>query len=131
LTVRLFKLNLGSSLEFYGTVWDGFRARVEPLTCGFNLHVSLAGEKTGRPLHLAFDALVLAVQDIEAHYKKIDTEVKARPARLPPATRSFDKHYQKACGFPFMTSYTVDGQEQTFTYNQHLIESKLVFLATT
>ncbi len=101
--------------------------RIEPLTRGFNYTTHWLGEDR-ETIASGFDALVLAVQHLEVHYKKIATEAKAGPA---PATKSFDKHHQKACGFPFVTSYTVDGQEQTFTYNQRLIESKLVFLATT
>ena len=101
--------------------------RIEPLTRGFNLTTHWLGEDR-ETIASSFDALVLTVQHLEEHYQKIATEAKAGPA---PAMKSFDKHHQKACGFPFVTSYTVDGQEQTFTYNRRLTESKLVFLATT
>jgi len=97
--------------------------RIEPLTRSFNFTTHWLGEDR-ETVASGFDALVLAVQYLEVHYKKVATEAKAGP------TKSFDKHHQKACGFPFMTSYTVDGQEQIFTYNQRLMESKLVFLAT-
>jgi hypothetical protein len=67
-TIRLFMVYSGSYLGFYGAVWDGERARVEPLTVGFDLATHWRETKARAS---SFDALALAVQNIEAHYQRI------------------------------------------------------------
>jgi thiamine kinase-like enzyme len=114
----------GSHLGFYGALWDGNRVRVEPLTPIFDLSTHWREKRARHAIASALDALMAAVDNIEAHYKSIQADAKANQFQW--RTTLF---LQKARGFPFMTSYEDDGQRVTFTYHERLDDEKLIFSA--
>jgi hypothetical protein len=86
----------GSYLAFYGALWNGERVRVEPLTPGFDLTTHWMETKTRDTIASSFDALVLAVENIQAHYDKIEAE-----AHVNPAPKPYNPQLQRALTFPF------------------------------
>ncbi|KAI0289256.1 hypothetical protein BC826DRAFT_1107124 [Russula brevipes] len=118
-------VEMGSLLGFYGAAWDGNRVRVEPLTHMYDLWNHGKEMSTTYAIASALDALMAAVDNIEAHYHSIEAE-----ANEKPVPRKNDPRPQKARGFPFMTSYEDDGQRVTFTYSARLDVKKLVFSAS-
>jgi hypothetical protein len=116
----------GSYMGFYGAAWDGKRIRVEPLTPLFNLTIHWLDRKARNAIVSSLDAFVAAVNHIEAHYKSIQADAKAKPTR----PKTYDPLLQKARFFPFKTSYKHLGEEITLTYDERA-DSNLVFFATT
>jgi hypothetical protein len=96
--------------------------RAEPLTPLFDLSVHWR-RGAAHTIASALDALVAAINNIEAHYKAIDAAGKAKSASMKDGPR-----LQKARGFPFMSSY--DEGRTTFTYKERLDDDKLIFFAT-
>ncbi len=123
-TSHLLMIYSGSYFAFYGALWDGDRVRVESLTPSFDLATHWRESKTRKAIASSFDALILAVENIQAHYNKIEAE-----AHVNPAPKPYNCRLQKACNFPFMTSYVKGGQEISFTYVERLDEDKLLFSA--
>jgi hypothetical protein len=123
---HLLMIYSGSYLAFYGALWDGDRVRVEPLTPSFDLTTHWRESKTRDTMASSFDALVLAVENIQAHYDKIEAE-----AHVNPAPKPYNRQLQRALNFPFLTSYvdSNSGQKTSFTYVERLDEGKLVFSA--
>jgi serine/threonine protein kinase len=80
--------------------------------------------KSREEMASSFDALVLAVNTIRTHYKKIKVE-----AHATPAPKLYNQRLQKSRKFPFMTLYIDGGQETSFTYVERLDEQKLIFSA--
>ena len=122
-TSHLLMIYSGSYLAFYGALWDGDRVRVEPLT-GFDLTTHWMERKTRDTIASSFDALVLAVENIQAHYDKIEAE-----ARVNPAPKPYNPQVQRALNFPFLTSYVDSAQKTSLTYVERLDKEKLVFSA--
>jgi len=125
-SVHLFMVYAGSYLGFYGAVWDGKRARVEPLTPIFDLSTHWKETKARWTIAASLDAFMVAANSIEAHYKSIEAEAKVNPT--PPEGYNLD--LQKARGYPFLTSYEDNGREINFMYNERLHDEKLVFSAS-
>jgi len=117
-------VEMGSLLGFYGAAWDGNRVRVEPLTHMYDLWDHGKEMSTTYAIASALDALMAAVDNIEAHYKSIQADAKTNPTSVEN-----DSLLQKARGFPFMTSYEDGGQRVAFTYNERLDDEKLIFSA--
>ena len=113
----------GSYFAFYGALWDGDRVRVESLT-SVDLATHWRESKTREAIASSLDALMLAVENIQAHYNEIEAE-----AHVNPAPKPYNRHLQKARRFPFVTSYNNNGQETSFTYVERLDDAKLLFSA--
>ena len=112
-------------MGFYGAAWDGERVKVEPLAPGLDLATHWR-ERNGRhAIASCFDALVVATEHIQVHYRSIEAEARANQAHS-----AYDPHIQTARKYPFLTSYDDDGQETSFTYDRRREEDKLVFSAT-
>jgi len=124
-TSQLLMIYAGSYFAFYGAAWDGERVRVESLICPLDLATHWMESKSRAEMASSFDALVLTVNDIHAHYKKINAEAHATPAPKP-----YNQHLQKSRKFPFVTSYIDGGEETSFTYVEQLDEQKLLFSAS-
>lgn len=124
LSIYWFKVYAGPYLGFYGAVWDGKHVRVEPLTPLFDLSTHWREANERFAIAASLDALVLAVNNIEAHYKSIEAEANVN---FPP--KRYDRDLQKARGYPFLSSYEDNGQEMSFMYNERLHKEKLVFSA--
>ncbi|KAI0296624.1 hypothetical protein BC826DRAFT_967959 [Russula brevipes] len=92
-----------SLLGFYGAVWDGDQVRAEPLTPVFDLSIHWRERSARHAIPSALDALVAAVNNIEAHYKSIEAAANANPAPM---------------------------DFQAFKYNERLDDEKLIFSAT-
>ena len=78
----------GSSFGFYGAAWDGERVRTEPLTPNFDLVTHWSESDARHVIASSLDALVVAVDSIQAHYKSIEAEAKAKLAPLEHETSS-------------------------------------------
>jgi serine/threonine protein kinase len=113
----------GSLLRFYGAAWDGERVKVEPLVPGLELATHWKERSARNAIASCFDAFVLAIENIQAHYGSIEAAAQANQAHLK-------YNFQEARGYPFLTSYSDEGQEITFTYDKRLDEDKLLFSAT-
>jgi hypothetical protein len=122
----LLTMCLGSYMGFYGALWDDQRVRVVPLTPLFDLTAHWLDRKARRAVASSLDALVTAVNHIEAHYKSIEADTKAQPTR----SERYDPLLQKARFYPYKTSFKHDGKETNFTYDE-CIDSKLTFFVTT
>ncbi|KAF8339438.1 hypothetical protein F5887DRAFT_979972 [Amanita rubescens] len=120
----ILMVDMGPYLGFYGAVWDGKRVRVEPLTPLFDLSTHWRETKARCAIAASFDALMIAVNSIEAHYNSIEAEANVNS---PP--ERYDRDLQKARGYPFLTSYEDNGQEINFMYNERLHDEKLIFSA--
>ena len=123
-TFHFLLIYSGSYFAFYGALWDGNRVRVESLTPAFDLATHGRESKTRNAIASSFDALQLAVENIRAHYSKIEAE-----ARVNPAPKPYNRRLQKARNFPFVTSYVDDGQQTSFRYVERLDEGRLLFSA--
>jgi hypothetical protein len=124
-SVHLFKVYAGPYLGFYGALWDGKRVRVEPLTPLFDLTTHWRETKARSAIAASFDALMIAVESIEAHYNSIEAEDNV--LNFPPKRHNCD--LRKARGYPLLTSYEDNGQEMNFMYNERLHDQKLLFSA--
>ena len=80
--------------------------------------------KTRDTIASSFDALVLAVENIQAHYNKIEAE-----ARVNPAPKLYNPQVQRALNFPFVMSYVDSAQKTSLTYVKWLDKEKLIFSA--
>jgi serine/threonine protein kinase len=100
--------------------------RVEPLALGLDLATHLKERNTRHTMASCFDAFVLAIENIQAHYGSIEAEANQAHPQYDPHV----PHIQKTRGYPFLTSYNDGGQETRFTYDRRLEEDKLVFSAT-
>jgi serine/threonine protein kinase len=98
--------------------------RVESLIRPLDLATHWMESKSRAEMASSFDALVLSVNNIQVHYKKIKAEAHATPAPKP-----YNQHLQKSRKFPFVTSYIDGGQETSFRYVERLDEQKLLFSA--
>jgi hypothetical protein len=123
-TSQLLMIYAGPHFAFYGAVWDGERVRVESLIRPLDLATHWMESESRSEMASSFDALMLAVNNIQAHYEKIKAEAHATPAPKP-----YNQRLQKSRKFPFVTSYIDGGQETTFTYVERLDEQKLLFSA--
>jgi len=112
-------------MGFYGAAWDGQRVRVEPLAPGLDLATHWREENDRHAMASCFNAFVAAVEHIEAHYRSIAAE-----AMATPPCQEYDDCLQEARKYPYLASYTSDGQEISITYNERLDERKLIFSAT-
>lgn len=72
------------------------------------------------------DALLAAVENIEAHYTLIEAKAGANPA-----SSKYDYWLNLARGYPLVKSYKNNGQEIDFTYSAWHDEEKLIFSAIT
>jgi hypothetical protein len=108
-------------LGFCGAVWDGNQVRAEPLTPLFDLSVHWR-RGAAHTIASALDALVAAINNIEAHYRAIEAAGRAKSASMKDGLR-----LQKARGFPFLSSY--DEGSTAFTYHNRLADDKLIFSA--
>lgn len=81
-SVHLFMVYAGLYLGFYGAAWDGKRVRVEPLTPLFDLSTHWRETKARYVIAASLDALMVAVDSIEAHYNSIEAQAKMNPT--PP-----------------------------------------------
>ena len=97
--------------------------RVEPLI-SLDLAIHARESNARAVMASSFDAFMLAVENIQAYYTKIEAEANANPAPKP-----YKHHLQKGSGFPFMTSYIDGGQETSLTYVERSDEEKLLFSA--
>ena len=113
----------GPVMGFYGAVWDGDRAKVEPLGPLLDLTAHWMEEGDRGAMASYFDAFVLATENIQAHYESI-----AEAMAIPPL--QLDSRVQNARKYPFLRCYEENGQERRFTYVKRLYENKLVFAAT-
>ncbi|KAK2460464.1 hypothetical protein APHAL10511_007511 [Amanita phalloides] len=111
----ILMVGMGTYLGFYGALWDGKRIRVEPLTPLFDLSTHWRETKARCAIAASFDALLVAVNSIEAHYNSIEAEANVNS---PP--RRYNIDLWKARGYPFLTSYEENGQEINFMYNERL-----------
>ena len=111
-------------MGFYGAAWDGQRVRVEALAPGLDLATHWREANDRHAMASCFDAFVAAIKHIEAHYKSIAAEAMATPSE------EYDDRLQEARKYPYLASYTSNGQEMSITYNGRLDERKLIFSAT-
>jgi hypothetical protein len=113
----------GPVMGFYGAVWDGDRAKVEPLGPLLDLTTHWMEEGARDAMASYFDAFVLATENIRAHYETI-----AEAMTIPPL--QLDSRIPNARKYPFLTCFDENGQEKIITYVKRLYENKLVFSAT-
>ena len=110
-------------MVFYGAAWDGQHVKVEPLSPGLELTTNWTKRDARNAIASYFDAVIVAIETIQAHYVSIKTEARV--------TQAHSEHsIQEARRYPSLTSYNDDGQETRFTYDERLDEDKLVFSAT-
>ncbi|KAG6871545.1 hypothetical protein C0995_003426 [Termitomyces sp. Mi166 len=113
-------VNSGSTLGFYGAIWDGQRVRVEPLCRGIDLIANWKELHARYEVAATLDALVEAVRLIKEHYALLKATItSAEPCDLEEIPR-----------YPYLTSYRLDNaREVSLVYTEQL-EGKLVFAAT-
>ncbi|KAG6884517.1 hypothetical protein C0993_010440 [Termitomyces sp. T159_Od127] len=105
--------HIGSRIGFYGSIWDGQRLRVEPLTRAFDLTTNFREKRERDEMASTLDALTEAVTRIQEHHSSIEPTDSWNDCRL----------------FPFLSTYIENGQTVNFTYGRRLPE-KLVFCVT-
>jgi hypothetical protein len=67
----ILMVEMGTYLGFYSAVWDGKRIRVKPLTPLFDLSTHWIETKDRCMITASFNALMVAINSIEAHYNSI------------------------------------------------------------
>ena len=88
--------------------------KVEPLAPGLDLATHWKERNGRRAITSCFDALVVATENVQAHYKSIEAEARASQTHL-----GYDPHIQKVRKYLFLTSYNEDGTETSFTHEEH------------
>ncbi|KAG6887588.1 hypothetical protein C0992_011645 [Termitomyces sp. T32_za158] len=112
----ILMVDMGTQIWFYGSIWDGQRVRVEPLTRGLDLTINYREKRERDEMAAALDALVETTAYIREHYKVI---------------RATDSWNDRRRGFPFLSSYIdiENGKTVDLTYSRRLQEDKLIFCA--
>ena len=110
-------------MGFYGVVWDGGRAKVEPLGLLLDLTTHCMEEGARDAMAAYFDAFVLATDNIRVHHENVAEAMTVPPLQL-------DSRIPNARKYPFLTCFDESGQEKIITYVKRLYENKLVFAAT-
>jgi hypothetical protein len=121
--LQLITAYAGPILGFYGVVWDG-RIRAEVLAT-FDLRTHRTNEKGRFAIASSLDAFKEAVDEVQAHYTKIQAE-----ATGTAGATEYDNHIAESRKYPYVTTFKIDGQELPCTYKSRLHEEKLIFSAT-
>ncbi|KAK7049956.1 hypothetical protein VNI00_005387 [Paramarasmius palmivorus] len=112
----------GSTIGFYGAMWDG-RMRVEPLTPIFDLSAHYLDAYARRAIASSLDAFMETVPILQAHYANLKARVEQNSC--PPPPRLFE-----ARGYPYLTSYQINGKETLVTFETRLDDKNLVFFVS-
>ena len=115
-----------SCLGFYGCLWTGTRIRVDPLTPMFDLTTHLKDDLR-RDIASSLDAFLAAVKSLEKRYQAIDAQARAQSHNDTEQEFSSLRDDE----YPYVTSYEDEGNRITFSYNQRLDKTKLLFHAST